>query len=300
MDTDSHASGQPIAHRGGGHLVMALGDDRKPVNKATAEAHPHTCTCHNEAISALQSEVARLKKDLEKSLQYLPYITKRMDCLASKCKVKKRCRRKVVENCSSEDWITSGSTEDPDLSPSQHDVLASPREKDTTSHRGYPYCDERGRSLAKKHVFAAHSSIHLKGKKLPLTQSMCLSTKSVNQLHQKDWRSSWSLPAGITAIEDHQRRSLQSDFAMLPRNQLFQKTQCPPHTASKARSHRRSREKKNEEVSRTLDMAIEAAWSMKQTTERMARNLSVDLAKVELYQKLHGLDPHSSGTNDSC
>lgn len=40
-------------------------------------------------------------------------------------------------------------------------------------------------------------------------------------------------------------------------------------------------------MNRTLDQAIEMARSMKRTTDRMARRLSVDLAKAQLHRKLH-------------
>lgn len=45
----------------------------------------------------------------------------------------------------------------------------------------------------------------------------------------------------------------------------------------------------DEDISRTLDKAIEAARDMKRTTERMAKSLSADLAKAELQRKLRVL-----------
>lgn len=52
----------------------------------------------------------------------------------------------------------------------------------------------------------------------------------------------------------------------------------------------------DEDISRTLDKAIEAARSMKHTTERMAKSLSADLANAELQRKLSGLYPAGKRT----
>lgn len=53
----------------------------------------------------------------------------------------------------------------------------------------------------------------------------------------------------------------------------------------------------DEDISRTLDKAIEAAQDMKRTTERMAKSLSADLAKAELQRKLRGLYPLENRTS---
>ncbi|XP_054452556.1 microtubule organization protein AKNA-like [Anoplopoma fimbria] len=44
----------------------------------------YSCSCNSEAILALQSEVVRLKKDLEESLVQLPHLAQKMDYLTSK------------------------------------------------------------------------------------------------------------------------------------------------------------------------------------------------------------------------
>lgn len=44
-------------------------------------------------------------------------------------------------------------------------------------------------------------------------------------------------------------------------------------------------------MKRTLDQAIEVALSMKRTTDRMARRLSVDLAKAQQHKKLYNVQP---------
>lgn len=49
-----------------------------------------------------------------------------------------------------------------------------------------------------------------------------------------------------------------------------------------------------ESIHRTLDKALQAAFLMKQTTDRMANALSADLAKAQLQRKLQGLHPLGS------
>nr|XP_046264183.1 uncharacterized protein LOC124069255 isoform X3 [Scatophagus argus] len=44
----------------------------------------YSCSCNSEAILALQSEVSRLKKDLEEGLVQLPHLAQKMDYLTSK------------------------------------------------------------------------------------------------------------------------------------------------------------------------------------------------------------------------
>ncbi len=49
-----------------------------------------------------------------------------------------------------------------------------------------------------------------------------------------------------------------------------------------------------ESIHKTLDKALQAAFLMKQTTDRMADALSADLAKAQLQRKLLSLHPLSS------
>lgn len=49
-----------------------------------------------------------------------------------------------------------------------------------------------------------------------------------------------------------------------------------------------------ESIHKTLDKALQAAFLMKQTTDRMADALSADLAKAQLQRKLQGLHPLGS------
>ncbi|CAB1317132.1 unnamed protein product, partial [Coregonus sp. 'balchen'] len=109
-------------------------------------------------------------------------------------------------------------------------------------------------------------------------------------LLQVNYGSSCSLPAGFKvqeqqSVSHHRRRSTQSDSALLPSNVYFQRTfqpaLSPPRTEGRASRHKASK----------------AARSMKRTTDRMAKSLSADLAKVELYRKLHGLHPLTGSSN---
>ncbi|XP_056325426.1 uncharacterized protein LOC130238434 [Danio aesculapii] len=109
-------------------------------------------------------------------------------------------------------------------------------------------------------------------------------------LLQVNYGLSYSLPAGFKLRDQSsdpmssRRRSIESDSALLPSNVFFQRTS--PRTS--ARRHRTSRE---ESIHKTLDKALQAAFLMKQTTDRMADALSADLAKARLQRKLHGLHP---------
>ncbi|XP_077078463.1 uncharacterized protein aknad1 [Siphateles boraxobius] len=112
-------------------------------------------------------------------------------------------------------------------------------------------------------------------------------------LLQVNYGSSCSLPAGFKVRDQASepvsswRRSTQSDSALLPSNVFFQRTS--PRTSG--RRHHTSRE---ESIHKTLDKALQAAFLMKQTTDRMADALSADLAKAQLQKKLQGLRPLSS------
>ncbi|XP_042353106.1 protein AKNAD1-like [Plectropomus leopardus] len=86
----------------------------------------YSCSCNSEAILALQSEVSRLKKDLEEGLIQLPHLTQRMDYLTSKYRLDRQERRTKTRTrthhrpaCNSE-WKLSSSTQKvSDLSLSQ-------------------------------------------------------------------------------------------------------------------------------------------------------------------------------------
>ncbi|XP_056600632.1 uncharacterized protein LOC130418476 isoform X3 [Triplophysa dalaica] len=117
-------------------------------------------------------------------------------------------------------------------------------------------------------------------------------------LLQVNYGSSSSLPAGFKVRDQEskqpvssRRRSTQSDSALLPSNVFFQR--MSPRTPG--RRHYKSRE---ESMHKTLDKALQAAFLMKQTTDRMADALSGDLAKAQLQKKLYGMHPLRSRTRN--
>ncbi|XP_031137213.2 microtubule organization protein AKNA-like isoform X1 [Sander lucioperca] len=87
----------------------------------------YSCSCNSEALLALQSEVSRLKKDLEEGLVQLPHLAQKMDYLTSKYrqdrqerKSKTRPRTHHRPACNSVCKPSSGSTQNvSDLSSSQ-------------------------------------------------------------------------------------------------------------------------------------------------------------------------------------
>ncbi|XP_073786017.1 protein AKNAD1 isoform X2 [Danio rerio] len=125
------------------------------------------------------------------------------------------------------------------------------------------------------------------------TLASTLNAPSHKPLLQVNYGLSYSLPAGFKLRDrssdpvSSRRRSVESDSALLPSNVFFQRTS--PRTS--ARRHRTSRE---ESIHKTLDKALQAAFLMKQTTDRMADALSADLAKAQLQRKLNGLHPLNS------
>ncbi|XP_053083403.1 protein AKNAD1 isoform X3 [Pangasianodon hypophthalmus] len=105
-------------------------------------------------------------------------------------------------------------------------------------------------------------------------------------------KPSYSLPSGFK-VHDQQsepgvtsmRCSIQSHSALLPSNIYFYKAStlptCPHRTGDGV--HR----VKEEALTWTIDKALDAALLMKQITDHMAKTLSSDLAKAQLYRKLH-------------
>ncbi|XP_077370262.1 uncharacterized protein aknad1 [Festucalex cinctus] len=229
----------------------------------------HLCSCNSEALLALQVEVSRLKKDLEEGLVQLPHLARKMDYLASKyrqdrqerrSKAKGRTHRKLdglrksagsgqsLSNFNSsqlrlEDWIST----DMESSKSKEAIMDDLNSKDS-------------RRLLRT------------------------SQPSQRPLLQVSYGSSCSLPASYKVKEpaphvtNHRKRSTQSDTALLPMDVYFQHTLSPVLQWHGSRT----RSKKEEEMNRTLDRAIEAARSMKRTTDRMAKRLTADLAKAQL------------------
>ncbi|MCJ8744981.1 hypothetical protein PDJAM_G00125060, partial [Pangasius djambal] len=105
-------------------------------------------------------------------------------------------------------------------------------------------------------------------------------------------KPSYSLPSGFK-VHDQQsepgvtsmRCSIQSDSALLPSNIYFYKAStlptCPHRTGGGVHKV------KEESLTWTIDKALDTALLMKQITDHMAKTLSSDLAKAQLYRKLH-------------
>ncbi|KAM3604090.1 uncharacterized protein V6R79_006270 [Siganus canaliculatus] len=289
----------------------------------------YSCSCNSEAVLALQSEVSRLKKDLEEGLVQLPHLSQKMDYLTSKYSQDRHERRSRTRPWSQhrpasnsqmssmwkpsnskrnksnlsnspkriEDWISS----DMDPSKSKGSDSGDTAESEAMlQFRNTPAgsritpefqyeCNESLRSST-----AITGSFHSKER-----WSLVSSPSLQKPLLQVSYTSCSSLPASykvgepaLQTTSHHRKRSTQSDTALLPSDVFFQRTESPGSAASKpVNKTGRRRGSKEEEMNRTLDQAIEVARSMKRTTDRMARRLSADLAKTQLHRKLHSTLP---------
>ncbi|XP_041847365.1 uncharacterized protein LOC121643855 isoform X2 [Melanotaenia boesemani] len=288
-------------------LSMDTVDRRSPL---------HSCSCNSEAILALQSEVSRLKKELEEGLVQLPHLTQRMDYLTSKYRQECQGRRSKsrshqIPEISSvkksggrggrqltlEDWISS------DMDPSK----SKGRDSDDTSCSEILLHDSSAGSRRGRRTVCSMSELR---DKLQLTTQSNRASKSFHSkdrwsllselslqkpLLQVSYGSSSSLPASykvkepqLQSMSHPRKRSTQSDSALLPSNVYFQRTPSPVSVSSRTacKTGRRSG-KKEEDMNRTLDQAIEVALTMKRTTDSMAQRLSEDLAKAQLHRKLN-------------
>ncbi|XP_076001166.1 uncharacterized protein aknad1 [Genypterus blacodes] len=329
------------------------------------ERHLSSCSCNSEALLALQSEVSRLKKDLEEGLVQLPHLEQKMDYLTSKYRQERRPKTRsrthhrsasnsLLKQSSSrqngsnpsaslgkiEDWISS------DLDPSKskgldsddtacseimlqfsHSPVGSRRgcgsgctgpevqhnlKRALNSNRGSEKnCSVKTSVLRTSSLKEGKDGLPYSNAKQRLQTaaretfyskerwSLLSSPPPQKPLLQVNYGSSSSLPASYKLREltldtlSHQwKRSSQSDSALLPSNVYFQRTPSPFSLPSKTGSRTsRCRGSKEEEMSRTLDQAIEMARSMKRTTDHMAKRLSADLAKAQLHRKPHNLQP---------
>ncbi|XP_071392949.1 serine-rich adhesin for platelets-like [Centroberyx affinis] len=300
------------------HLHQHLSEPILSITMDTVQrdSHLYSCSCNSEAILALQSEVSRLKKDLEDGLVQLPHLAQRMDYLTSKYRQDRQDRRSKTRPrthhkppCNSlvkiEDWISSDmdpskskGTDSSDTADSE--VMLQFHSAPVGSRRGSgSLCS--GSAVPRKPQGKQHSS--RAGDMESVYSKERWSLFSSPPLHkpllQVNYGSSCSLPASYKVREpppqsvSHQwKRSTQSDTALLPSNVYFQRTLSPVLAPSKTGSRAsRRRGSKEEEMNRTLDLAIETARSMKRTTDRMAKSLSADLAKAQLYRRLHTMQP---------
>ncbi|KAM6948322.1 uncharacterized protein aknad1 [Aplochiton taeniatus] len=245
----------------------------------------HTCACNSEAILSLQSEVSRLKRDLEEGLVQLPHLAQRMDHLTTTYRQERRAKtrpkthhQKQLSTSVRKTPLSRSERPGGGISPSlvkMEDWISSDLEPSRSKAAG-----DLGEG-----VFSKGKLSHLNPQPLQ------------PPLLQVNYGSSCSLPAGfkvkeppLQSVTNPRRRSTQSDTALLPSNVYFQRTLPPTFISSKAGSRATRRKgSKEEEMSRTLDHAIEAARSMKRTTDRMAKSLSADLAKAQLHRNLNNI-----------
>ncbi|XP_037537261.1 protein AKNAD1-like [Nematolebias whitei] len=282
----------------------------------------NSCSCNGEAILALQTEVSRLKKDLEEGLVQLPHLAQRMDDLTTKYREERQGRRSKTRTPTSssmgksnsrgvtnhmsnqqkiEDWISSDmdhskskGTESVDGSCSENMLEERDSLVGSRKHAGSVRLAEFGDTFQRTSSNRATRSFISNDRWSPL------STPSLQKpLLQVNYGSSSSLPASykvrepqLMSVSCQRNHFTQSDSALLPSNMLFQQTPSPVSLRSRTSSKtRRHRGKKEEDMSRTLDQAIEVARSMKRTTDRMARRLSADLVQAQLHRKLYNLQP---------
>ncbi|XP_021178279.2 uncharacterized protein LOC110369285 [Fundulus heteroclitus] len=291
----------------------------------------NSCSCNSEAILALQTEVSKLKKELEQGLVQLPHLAQRMDFLTSiyrqedsdhgsRNRTSQTPASKRVEKSSSrgrinltpgllriEDWISS------DMEPSKtrdsgggscSEIMSQIPDSPVGSVRSEPQDKLQHNTPSNKGMQGASS---LKGQNEHRVKQRPQALRSFNfkerwspslqkPLLQVSYGSSCSLPASYKVREpelqstfSHRKRSTQSDTTLLPSNMYFQ--QPVPPVPVPLRGTRRRRGKKEEDMNRTLDQAIEVARIMKRTTDRMAWRLSVDLAKAQLNKKPYNTQP---------
>ncbi|XP_067330157.1 microtubule organization protein AKNA-like isoform X2 [Channa argus] len=334
------------------------------------DSQSYSCSCNSEAIQALQSEVSRLKKDLEEGLVQLPHLAQKMDYLTSKyrqdrqgrsSKIRPRTHQRAAPNslqkpstsrqnlsnlisssAKIDDWISS------DMDPTKSKGTDGTDGGDTTgseimlqfhvspvgSRRGSgEHCGPKFQYKAQETLKSMRNS-EGSVKAYPLSKgegekqkssdkntkqrpgtalmetfrskesSSLLSSSSLQKpLLQVNYGSCSSLPASYKVMElplqsmlHHSKRFTQSDTALLPSNVYFQRTFSPLSVSSKTGNRTgRRRGTKVEDINKTLDQAIKMAYSMKRTTEQMARRLSVDLAKAQLSMKLHNIHLMGAG-----
>ncbi|XP_068197095.1 microtubule organization protein AKNA-like [Antennarius striatus] len=289
-----------------------------------AEKSPlHACSRNSEAILALQSEVSKLRSDLEEGLVQLPHLALKMDYLTSKYRQdhlerrsKTRTQSHQRSTCSSvrklsnnqqivrslsscqvriDDWISS------DLEPSKSKGTNSDESASEEEALQFHKTPLGGRATAgfqhDPHWAVGSSREEImdrcpSGSKWPLFSPQ-------RPLLQVGFASSSSLPASYKVREplpqstSHGRkRSTQSDSALLPTNVFFQRTTYPASGPTRASTRTgRHRGTKEERLSRALDQAIEVAYGMKRTTARMAKTLSADLVKAQLHRTAHSMQP---------
>ncbi|XP_072296580.1 uncharacterized protein [Eucyclogobius newberryi] len=261
----------------------------------------HSCPCNNEAILVLQSEVSRLKKDMKEGLIQLPYLADKLDYLTSKYRQERMTKsRSRSQQCPLKSPTIGQTLSNTFSSPVKLEWMsthidpgrsrATDTEDTTASDMQLDYSPIEGRKCSD--FLHLDSGLHSPGA-VPSSRgfserwSPICSTPIQKPLLQVNYGSSSSLPASYKLRENplqpaayDRKRSTQSDTALLPSNVFFQHTVSPLSAPSKLDRTSKHSKNKEEDIHRTLDKAIEAARSMKKTTDRMAKSLSADLPKA--------------------
>ncbi|XP_014872534.1 uncharacterized protein aknad1 [Poecilia latipinna] len=282
-----------------------------------------SCSCNSEAILALQTEVSKLKKDLEQGLVQLPHLAQRMDYLTSKYRHEDSDRKSNIQTHTpaSKNLGKSSSRGRGNLTSSLEridDWISSDMERSKSKDSGGGSCSEImsqfpdspvggvcSTSDKLQHTTRGISCLRAQNERRMKQRPQAIKSFTSKErwspslqkpLLQVNYGSSCSLPASYKVREPqllstscHRKHSTQSDTALLPSNVYFQQMLSPVSVPPRATSRRRG--KKEEDMNRTLDQAIEVARIMKRTTDRMARKLSADLAKAQLHKKLYNTQP---------
>ncbi|XP_034558049.1 uncharacterized protein LOC117826230 isoform X2 [Notolabrus celidotus] len=150
----------------------------------------NSCSCNSEAILALQSEVSRLKKDLEDGLVQLPHLAQKMDFLTSRygpdrqerrSKTRPRTQHRLVSNSalkpsssrqsnlsSSQVWIEDWISSDMDASKSKDrdgtETMLQLQSLPTGSRRGFQNTLQSNRGSQRNISVKTYDRTSTKGK----------------------------------------------------------------------------------------------------------------------------------------
>ncbi|XP_058484604.1 uncharacterized protein LOC131459140 isoform X3 [Solea solea] len=194
------------------------------MNSLERGSQVYSCSCnrsvfpHSEAILALQSEVSRLKKELEEGLVQLPHLAQKMDYLTSKYRQDRQERRSKTRQRTHlkpsrhsparvEDWISSDmdpskskGTESGDTAASE--VMLQFHNSPVESRRGRSFQSGQGKlqssrgaegnRLVKTHVITCSS---FKGEKGGATDSAAPQTAMIESFYSKERWSPLSSPS---------------------------------------------------------------------------------------------------------
>ncbi|KAG7525890.1 hypothetical protein JOB18_033239 [Solea senegalensis] len=188
------------------------------MNSLERGSQVYSCSCNSEAILALQSEVSRLKEELEEGLVQLPHLAQKMDYLTSKYRQDRQERRSKTRQRTHlkpsrhsparvEDWISSDmdpskskGTESGDTAASE--VMLQFHNSTVESRRGSSFQSGQGKlqssrgaegnRLVKTHVISCSS---FKGEKGGATDSTAPQTAMIESFYSKERWSPLSSPS---------------------------------------------------------------------------------------------------------